>query len=54
MIYTIKEEMKKISFCGKENLDVPEDVINEIVILYSLGVNMQDLKYLLAMRLDES
>jgi hypothetical protein len=60
MIYSIKEdmkikeEMKKFLFFGEKHLDIPEDIINEIIILHSLGVNVEDLKYLLAVRLNES
>lgn len=35
-----------------ENLDLPEDIINEIVILYNLGVNIEELKYILSLRLN--
>ena len=33
--------------------DIPEDVLNEIIILYNLGVGIEDLKYLLNVRLDK-
>ena len=46
--------MKKFLFFGENHFDIPEDIINEIIILHSLGVNIEDLKYLLAVRLNES
>lgn len=33
-----------------ENMELPEDIKNEIVLLYNLGVGIEDLKYFLAMR----
>jgi hypothetical protein len=32
--------------------DIPEDILNEIIILYNLGVGIDDLKYLLDIRMD--
>ncbi len=46
--------MGKFSFCGGKNLDIPEDVINEIIILHSLGVGIEELKYLLELRLSNA
>lgn len=43
--------MKKDLCFNADNMDIPEDIINEIIILYSLGVGMEDLKYFLAMKL---
>ncbi|MFZ1970923.1 MAG: hypothetical protein WAU65_01955 [Candidatus Nanoarchaeia archaeon] len=34
------------------NLEIPEEIVSEIVILYNLGVNMEDLKYILELRLN--
>jgi len=45
--------MKKFSFFDEKNLDIPDDIVNEIIILHSLGVNLEDLKYLLALRLND-
>jgi hypothetical protein len=32
--------------------EIPDDVIYEIIILHNLGVSMEDLKYLLALRME--
>ena len=45
--------MKKFSFFDEKQLDISDDIINEIIILHSLGVNIEDLKYLLALRLND-
>jgi len=44
--------MAKISFFNVD-ADIPEDVLNEIIILYNLGVGIEDLKYLLNVRMDK-
>jgi len=46
--------MKKFSFFDEKPLDISDDIISEIIILHSLGVNIEDLKYLLAIRLNGS
>ena len=43
--------MKKELPLNLENLNISEDLVNEIVILYSLGVGIDDLKYFLDMKL---
>lgn len=35
-----------------ESFDIPEDIISEIVILYNLGVNIEELKYILNLKLN--
>ena len=32
--------------------EIPDDVLYEIIILHNLGVGMEDLKYLLALRVE--
>ena len=49
-----KRGMIKDSFFDAVNLNISEDLINEIIILYSLGVGVDDLKYFLSMKLNES
>jgi hypothetical protein len=46
--------MKKLIFLNEKSFEIPDDIINEIIILHSLGVNIEDLKYLLAIRLNDS
>ena len=45
--------MNKFLFSDEKYFDIPDDIINEIIILHSLGVNIDDLKYLLALRLND-
>jgi len=46
-----KRGMKK-NLLFNVDADLPEDVMNEIIILYNLGVGIDDLKYLVASRMD--
>ena len=43
--------MEKI-FEDMENMELPEDIRNEIILLYNLGVGIEDLKYFLELRLN--
>ena len=43
--------MKRFSFSVFK--EIPDDIINEIIILHSIGVSIEDLKYLLELRLSE-
>jgi len=43
--------MEKI-FEEMENMELPEDIRSEIILLYNLGVSIEDLKYFLEMRLN--
>ncbi|MDD5699746.1 MAG: hypothetical protein PHH00_00940 [Candidatus Nanoarchaeia archaeon] len=44
--------MKKDFFCNAKNSGIPEDIMNEIIVLYSIGVSIEDLKYLLSVRMN--
>lgn len=35
-----------------ENMELPDDIRSEIILLYNLGVGIEDLKYFLALRLN--
>ncbi|HTZ42023.1 MAG TPA: hypothetical protein VMC07_02340 [Candidatus Omnitrophota bacterium] len=45
--------MDKLLFPDYINLEIPNDIIHEIIILHSLGVGIEDLKYLLVLRLND-
>lgn len=44
--------MEKFFLEEIKNLEIPEDVALEIVILSSLGIDMEELGYLLAIKLE--
>ncbi len=43
--------MEKI-FEDMENMELPEDVQSEIILLYNLGVGIDDLRYFLELRMN--
>lgn len=45
--------MKKDLFSMIDKLNLPEEVINELILLQSIGVSLEDLGYILARRLNE-
>lgn len=45
--------MGKFITLNFRNLDLSEEIINEIIILYSLGVDIEEIKYILDLKLDD-
>lgn len=44
--------MKKDFVMHLENLELPEDIRSEVLLLYNLGVDMEDLKYFIVLRMN--